>query len=149
MNAAAVLATNHTSFTVGDLDRAITFFTEALGFELLSRAPRDPDAVAAITGLVGAEIVVAFLQAPGHRVELIRYSAPADRSAVWPRPCDVGFSHIAFDVADIDAAIAAAAVHGVTLMGRVHEVDQGPNRGRRVAYLRSPDGFTLEFIGRA
>ena len=37
-----VLATNHTSFTVSDLDRSIAFFTEALGFEILNRAPRDP-----------------------------------------------------------------------------------------------------------
>ncbi len=37
-----VLRTNHTSFTVSDLDRSVAFFTEALGFELMSRAPRDP-----------------------------------------------------------------------------------------------------------
>jgi catechol 2,3-dioxygenase-like lactoylglutathione lyase family enzyme len=34
------LSTDHPSFTVSDLDRADAFFTEALGFPLLSKAPR-------------------------------------------------------------------------------------------------------------
>ncbi len=40
-----VLATNHTSFTVSDLDRTVAFFRDALGFEVTSKAPRDPDAI--------------------------------------------------------------------------------------------------------
>ena len=36
-----VLATNHASFTVSNLDRTVAFFVEALGFEVISRAPRD------------------------------------------------------------------------------------------------------------
>lgn len=38
----AVTATNHTSFTVRDMDRVIALFRDGLGFDPLSRAPRDP-----------------------------------------------------------------------------------------------------------
>ena len=82
MSAFQVLATNHTSFTVSDLDRSIAFFTEALGFEMLNRAPRDPQLVAGITGIAGADIEVAYIQGPGHRLELIQYHGPADRGRV-------------------------------------------------------------------
>ena len=61
-------------------------------------------------------------------------------------PCDVGFAHVAYDVDDIDAAIEAAASHDVHLIGEVAVIDQGPNAGGRVAYLRDPDGVTIEFI---
>ena len=141
-----VLATNHTSFTVSDLDRSVGFFTQALGFELLSRAPRDPAAIRQITGVPGAEMEVAFVQGPGHRIELIQYLAPADKGRVESRPCDTGVAHVAYDVDDIEAAIAAAADHDVQPIGAPYVIDQGPNTACRVAYLRDPDGITIEFI---
>ncbi len=146
MNGFRVLRTNHTSFTVSDLDRATAFFNEALGFEVVSKAPRDPALIESITGVAGANILVVFLQAPGHRIELIQYLDPEDRGRVEARPCDTGFAHIAFDVDDIDAAIAAARPHGVHPIGPPTEIDDGPNRGCRVAYLRDPDGITIELI---
>ena len=45
MNEFKVLGTNHTSFTVSDLERACAFFEAALGFEIVSKAPRDPDLI--------------------------------------------------------------------------------------------------------
>lgn len=141
-----VLSTNHTSFTVSDLGRTVAFFTEALGFELLSKAPRDPGAIEKITGVKGGDVVIAYIQGPGHRLELIEYVGPEDRGSVYPRPCDIGFAHVAYDVDDIEAAVAAAARHDVRVIQDIHTIDAGPNTGRRVAYLRDPDGITVEFI---
>jgi catechol 2,3-dioxygenase-like lactoylglutathione lyase family enzyme len=141
-----VLRTNHTSFTVSDLDRSIAFFRDALGFEVTSKAPRDPRAIEQIVGVRGADIMVAYVRGPDHSLELIQYLAPADRGHVRPRPCDTGFSHVAFDVDDIDAAIDAAGAHGVRPVGTVYTVDKGPNTGNRVCYLRDVDGITIEFI---
>ena len=141
-----VLATNHTSFTVSNLDRTVAFFVKALGFELISRAPRDIDIVSRITGIEGADIDVAYVQGPGHRLELIQYRAPDRRGQVRSRPCDTGFAHVAFDVDDIDAAIAASAPHGVMPIGDPVAIDAGPNKGGRVVYMRDPDEVTIEFI---
>ncbi|MDP6341889.1 MAG: VOC family protein [Alphaproteobacteria bacterium] len=141
-----VLATNHTSFTVSDLDRSIGFFTEALGFELLNRSMRDPKAVEQISGVPGADIEVAYIQGPGHRLELIQYHGPAERGEVVCQPCDTGFAHVAYDVDDVDAAVAAADGHHVRPIGSITVIDKGPNAGGRVVYLRDPDGVTIEFI---
>ena len=137
-----VLGTNHTSFTVSSLDRTIAFFRDCLGFDLVSRAPRDPGLVSRITGVPGAEVTIAFLRGPGHTVELSEYAAPAGRGKVEARPCDVGFAHLALNVDNVDAAVEAAAPFGVTPVA----IDQGPNRGRKVVYLRDADGVTVEFI---
>lgn len=141
-----VLATNHTSFTVSDLERSLAFFREVLGFEVTSKAPRGTEVAEHITGVAGADIVVAYVQGPGHRLELIEYLGPDDRGAVRPRPCDVGFAHIAFNVDDIDAAVEAAAGHGVLPLNPPLTVDRGPNKGGKAVYLRDPDGITIELI---
>ena len=68
MNGFRVLATNHTSFTVSDLDRSIAFFSEVLGFEMVNRAPRDPKLISSITGVPGAGFEVASSRREGGRV---------------------------------------------------------------------------------
>ena len=141
-----VLATNHTSFTVSDLDRSIGFFAEVLGFELLHRGPRDPQFTERVVGVPGARIEVAYLQGPGHRLELIQYHAPKERQVLQSRPCDVGFAHVAFDVDDIDAVLAAAAAYGVEPLNPPQRLDAGPNKGGQVVYTRDADGVTVEFI---
>ena len=146
MNGFRVLATNHTSFTVSDLDRSIAFFSEVLGFEMVNRALRDPKLISSITGVPGADIEVAYIQGPGHRLELIQYHGPSERSQVDSRPCDSGFAHVAYDVDDVDAAVAASAPYQVLPIGEVTVIDKGPNAGRKVVYLRDPDGVTIEYI---
>jgi catechol 2,3-dioxygenase-like lactoylglutathione lyase family enzyme len=141
-----ILRTNHTSFTVSDLDRSLAFFRDALGFEVTSKAPRAPQAIQQITGVAGAEVMIAYVRGPDHSIELIEYTGPDDRGSVRPRPCDVGFAHVAFDVDDIEAVIAAADAHDVRPISEPFVTDAGPNAGGRVVYLRDPDGITLEFI---
>ena len=144
-----ILGTNHTSFTVSNLDRTVAFFRDALGFEVTSKAPRNSALIERITGVDGANVMIAYVRGSGHSLELIEYSGPNDRTAVYPKPCDVGFAHVAYDVDDIDAAIAAAVSHDVKPIGAVTTIDQGPNQGSRVAYLRDPDGIAIEFIEKA
>jgi len=137
---------NHTGFVVTDLDRAIGFFRDLLGFELLSRAPRDPALIGRMTRLPQPGIEIAYLQGPGQRVELIRYATDGIRNFDQPRVYDDGAAHIALDVDDVDAAVAAAAEHGVLPVGETITIDAGPNQGRKVVYLQSAYGLSLEFI---
>ena len=146
MAAIEVTGFNHTNFTVSDLDRAIAFFRDALGFELLSRAPRSPELIGRMTGLPAPDIEVAFVQGPGHRIELIQYRSPPP-GRVEGRLCDAGSAHLALDVGDVRAAVAAAGRFGFALVGEVIAIDAGPNQGREVCYLQDADGVTIEFIG--
>lgn len=143
-----VVGTNHTSFTVSDVNRSVAFFREVIGLELVSMEPRDPAVIAAMTGIEGAEVMVAYLRGQGHTMEMVEYLAPEDREHVRLRPCDVGFVYVAYDVSDLDSVIEAARDHDVKPISPPLTLDKGPNRGSRVAYLRDPDGITLEFVER-
>ena len=143
---AKILDTNHTSFTVSDLDRSIAFFRDVLGFEVTSKAPRAPEVIERVTGIDGARVMIAYVRGPRHSIELIEYSGPDDRTHVRPRACDTGFCHLAYDVTGLDELIEASATHGVTAEGEIITVDQGPNAGARIVYLRDRDGITFELI---
>lgn len=138
---------NHTSFTVASLDRAVAFFRDFLGFELVSRAPRGRSLIERMTAIPGADVEIAFVSGPGHTIELIEYKAPAERGASAARLCDAGAAHIALDVDDVAAAVAGAEAHGFRPVGEIIVIDDGPNRGREVVYLKGPDNFVVEFIG--
>ena len=146
MSGFRVLGTNHTSFTVSDIDRTLAFFRDVLGFPATEKLARDPEMAAAVTGVAGAGITVAFVDAPGHRLEFVEYDNPPDRTKVAGRPCDTGFTHIALDVDDIEAAMTAASEHGFRANGSIQTSDKGPNAGRRIAYTTNGDGLTIEFI---
>lgn len=146
MSKITVFGFNHTAFVVSDLDQTIGFFQELLGFELTSRAPRDNAAIQAMIGLSGVDIEVAYLRGYGHWIELIRYKAPGDRGAALPKIYQDGAGHIALDVEDAEAAVEAAAAFGLRPVGDIVTIDQGPNRGRKVVYLQSEEGLSVEFI---
>lgn len=75
-----IIATDHTGFTVANIDRSLAFWQNVLGFELSHRAHQTGDLAREITGVPGAEISIAVLKAPGHKIELLEYHAPPDKN---------------------------------------------------------------------
>ena len=118
-----------------------------LGFELSHTAHQKGELAQEITGVEGAEIKLAVLKAPGgHKIELLEYLAPADRKRANLRPCDVGSVHVALLVEDLDAVLAQIAASGWKAAGKPQTLKTGPNAGKRVVYVRDPDGTTIEFM---
>ena len=142
----SVTRIDHTGITVRDLEASLAFWRDALGFPLLYRARRDGAYAAGVTGVPGAIIDIAVLGGPGHKIELLQYLAPAERTHCAPRPCDIGSLHLAFDVDDLDAALARLAASGWTPAGTPQVVRGGGREGTRVVYVRDPDGTTLELM---
>jgi catechol 2,3-dioxygenase-like lactoylglutathione lyase family enzyme len=142
-----IIAADHTGFTVSNLERALAFWRDVLGFELSHRPHQTGDLASEITGVPGAEISIAVLKGYGHKIELLEYLAPADRKPhVDLRPCDVGFVHVAFTVDNLDAVVSAIAASGWSAAGKPQTLKSGPNAGKRVVYVRDPDGTTIEFM---
>src|SRR6267143_3799268 len=141
-----ILTADHTGITVSNLERSLAFWRDVLGFELSHRTHQKGELASEITGVPGAEISIAVLKAPGHKIELLEYQAPSDRKRVDLRPCDVGAAHVALTVDDLDAVLDAIAASGWKAAGKPQTLQSGPNAGKRVAYVRDPDGTTIEFM---
>jgi catechol 2,3-dioxygenase-like lactoylglutathione lyase family enzyme len=141
-----IIATDHTGITVTNIERSLAFWRDVLGFEL-SHCPHQTGELASeITGVPDAEISIAVLKGYGHKIELLEYLAPADRKHVDVRPCDVGSAHVAFTVDNLDAVLSAIAASGWKAAGKPQTLKSGPNAGKRVVYVRDPDGTTIEFM---
>src|SRR5207249_326920 len=141
-----IIAADHTGITVTNLERSLAFWQRTLGFELSHRAHHKGALASEVTGVPGAEILIAVLKGYGHKIELLEYLAPADRKRIALRPCDVGSVHVAFTVDNLDAILNTIAASGWKAAGKQQTITAGPNTGKRVVYVRDPDGTTIEFM---
>src|SRR5256714_3964891 len=139
-----VIAADHTGITVSNLERSLEFWQNVLGFEFSHRAHQTSEMASEITGVAGAEIRLAVVKAPGgHKIELLEYLAPPDRKRhVDLRPCDVGSVHLALTVDKLDAVLQKIGESGWKVAGKPQTLSKGPNAGKRVIYVRDPDGTT-------
>jgi glyoxylase I family protein len=142
-----IISADHTGITVLNLERALAFWRDVLGFELSHTAHQTGALATEITGVEGAEIKLAVLKTPGgHKIELLEYFAPVDRKRTNLRPCDVGSVHVALLVHDLDTVLERIADSGWEAAGKPQTLNTGPNAGKRVVYVRDPDGTTIELM---
>jgi catechol 2,3-dioxygenase-like lactoylglutathione lyase family enzyme len=143
-----IVAADHTGITVSSLERSLVFWRDVLGFEFSHSAHQTGELAREITGIANAEIKLAVLKAPGgHKIELLEYLAPSDRKQnIHRRPCDIGSVHVALLVDDLDAVLERVAACGWKAAGKPQTLKSGPNAGKRVVYVRDPDGTTIEFM---
>jgi catechol 2,3-dioxygenase-like lactoylglutathione lyase family enzyme len=143
-----IIAADHTGITVSNLERALDFWRDVLGFEYSHRAHQTGERVEQITGVIGSELKLAVLKTPGgHKIELLEYLAPDDRKQRNDsRPCDLGHVHVALVVDNLDSVLETIAASGWKAAGEPQTLTVGPNAGKRVVYVRDPDGTTIELM---
>jgi catechol 2,3-dioxygenase-like lactoylglutathione lyase family enzyme len=148
MNEFRIITADHTGITVSNLERSLAFWRNVLGFELSHTAHQTGEMAREITGVADAEIKLAVVKAPGgHKIELLEYLARPERKRhVDLRPCDMGSVHVALIVDDLDAILSAINASGWKAAGRPQILQSGPNAGKRVVYVRDPDGTTIELM---
>jgi glyoxylase I family protein len=146
-----IIGADHTGITVSNLERSLAFWRDVLGFELSHTAHQTGELAREITGVAGAEIKLAVLKTSGgHKLELLEYLAPPQRKRhVDLRPCDVGHIHVALLIDDLHAVLERILAYGWKAAGKPQTLKSGPNAGKRVVYVRDPDGTTIEFMQRS
>lgn len=139
----ALLRPHHTAVCVTDFERALRFYTEFLPFQLEGEMDRRSEpALGEVVGLPGAVIRWAMLRLGSYRVELFKYYEPQGRSDARPQ-CDLGYSHFAIEVADVDDVYAQAMAWGYGAASAPRDLRGGRTR---VFYLCEPEGAITEFI---
>jgi len=146
-NSFRIISADHTGITVSNLERSLVFWRDVLGFELSHTAHQTGELAREITGVAGAEIKLAVLKSPGgHNIELLEYLAPPNRKHADVSPCDVASVHVALLVDNLGAVLERISVSGWKAAGKPQTLKTGPNTGKRVVYVRDPDGTTIEFM---
>jgi catechol 2,3-dioxygenase-like lactoylglutathione lyase family enzyme len=142
----AIQRLDHVGIVVDDLTAAIEFFVE-LGLELHGEGSVEGRWVDRVVGLESVRAELAMLQTPdgNGRVELAKFHSPSDTRANRYAPANTpGIRHVAFEIDDIDAAVAGLRARGVELVG---ELERYENR-YRLCYVRGPEGIIVELAER-
>ena len=136
---------NHTSFTVTDMDRSVRFWTEAMGFEARSVSSRTGAWQATVTGVEGAELLIAHLYGHGTHIELVQYFDGAGaRTRLDPNTeCA---AHVCFEVDDIETVWDRLIAEGASPQGQIATVEDGPMAKVKAGYLRDPGGILIELV---
>jgi catechol 2,3-dioxygenase-like lactoylglutathione lyase family enzyme len=79
-------------------------------------------------------------------VELLEYKSPPSDTTAPLNSNNIGASHVAFLVEDIEAKKAELEGRGVTFFSEVNFVDEGVLAGWRWVYFADPDGYPLELV---
>jgi catechol 2,3-dioxygenase-like lactoylglutathione lyase family enzyme len=136
---------NHTSFTVTDIYKSVQFWTAALGFEAQSVSPRSGNWQAKVTGIPGAELLVAHLYGYGTHIEFIQYTEAAGAVARLD-PNMACAAHICLEVTNIEDTWEELTAAGAGSQGEVIAIDNGPMEGLKAGYLRDPNGIIIELV---
>ena len=118
----------HTSITVRNIDESLRFYTEVLGLEFERRRTIPEN---------HAEI--AFVKDPlsGARIELTHWEGKDQFDA------GEQLDHLAFEVADVAATVAAARAAGVRVAKEPFQLTGGTSR---LAFLLDPNDVWIELI---
>ena len=123
---------NHIGIAVRSLDEALPFYRDNLGM-----------AFAGIEEVAGQKVRVAMLQVGESMIELLEPTSDDSPVAKFIEKYGPGIHHIAYEVADIEAAIAALQAAGTRM---IDEKSRGGAHGTRIAFIhpKSSNGVLTE-----
>jgi glyoxylase I family protein len=126
-----ILRTHHVAVICSDYQRSKRFYTDVLGLAVVAEAYR-----------AARDSYKLDLALPdGTQIELFSFPNPPPRPNY---PEARGLRHLAFEVADIGAAVAHLGAHGVA----VEPVRVDEFTGKRFTFFADPDGLPLELYER-
>jgi catechol 2,3-dioxygenase-like lactoylglutathione lyase family enzyme len=137
---------NHHSFTVTSVEKTVAFYREAFGLEVIRISERkDIPSYDTLLGYPKVHIIIALLKHPTEPfvLELVQYlNPPAQPRKGESR--DIGSSHIAYEVPDIDAMHQKVCAAGGSSISPPTDVVRDGRRVARAMYALDPDGIPIE-----
>jgi glyoxylase I family protein len=135
---------HHTAISTPDIDRAIAFYRDLLGFEVLVNGawPRGVESVDTLIGLENSAARMAMLKKGNAMLELFEFESPVPSPGDPQRPVnDHGLTHICLDVTDLNSEYARLRDAGMFFQSA--PVGTGDSCS---VYGRDPDGNVIELM---
>jgi catechol 2,3-dioxygenase-like lactoylglutathione lyase family enzyme len=141
----------HAGVTVSDMERALTFYRDLLGLEIISDGITGGDSARRIWNIEPGKVRVVFLRVPGSDavVELFEFG-DVEKHSASARPQDHGAGHFCLFTDDAEGLHRRALEAGFRSRGgEVVTIDRGPHSGVKAVYLVDPDGYHVELYQKA
>ncbi len=134
---------HHTAISTPNLERALAFYRDLLGLEVVLDGgwPVGSEAADKITNLKDSSARLVMLKAGNAIIEIFQYESPPPKHGDPRRPvCDHGITHICLDVTDLESEYERLKAAGMTF----HCPPQDLGAAIKTTYGRDPDGNVLE-----
>lgn len=134
----------HVGVCVSDLDRALRFYRDGLGFQYEHQLEVAGEPTDTLLRLRATHLRAVYLVRDGVRIELLHFAsppAPPPRARVMNEP---GLTHLSFRVADLDATLAALRGTGERILEET--IIRFPEFGAAACFVTDPDGQLIELV---
>lgn len=139
-----IRAIRHTGLVVADLDRALHFWCDLLGFKVTKQMEESGPHLDAMMGLTGVRVTTVKMAAPdGNLLELLRFHSHPDKPGWEGAPYSTGFTHIALTVDNLDQLVTQLVQEGVRFPA---PPQHSPDGYAKVVYAQGPEGVLLELV---
>ena len=133
---------DHLTISVADIDRALIFYRDILGFQV--DWDRSGLKIAKVVGLPDANARQIMVRGYGLCVELMKYYTPEGKVRTPNRQCDFGLTHFCLSVRNIDEVYRRLLKDGVEFNCPPQEI----RHGVWATYFKDPEGVAIELVER-
>ena len=138
-------AFSHLGICVSDVDRSLRFYCDGLGFEAAEGYDLDDTAMPGLAEALEVDSPVALrsqmITKGPVKIELLAYETPAIVGSPAASRGQVGLTHLAFNVDDIEATAARLVAAGGTILDHT-----AASVGIRILFVADPDGTRIELM---
>jgi len=133
----------HTGIVVVDLEASLYFYRDLLGFQIAKQMEESGDYIDNISSLRNVKVTTVKLTSQsGQMIELLKYhSHPAEQK--MPEICEIGISHIAFTVDNLDIEYKRLKDKGIKFNS---PPQLSPDGYAKVTFCRAPEGTLIELV---
>lgn len=133
----------HTGIVVIDLETSLFFYRDLLGFKIVKQMEETGDYIDNISSLRNVKVTTVKLTSPsGQMMELLKYHSHSEEQNMR-RICEIGISHIAFTVDDLDVEYEKLKDNGVQFNA---PPQLSPDGYAKVTFCRAPEGTFIELV---
>lgn len=138
-------APSHLGLCVASLERSLRFYCDGLGFEKGESFAIGNEYRAALEVEGEVELASQFVRRGALAIELLAYRSPGAIGAPSTRRNQLGFTHLSFEVPDVDAAARRLVACGGRLLPGTR-TGAGDPSAVQIVFLADPDGARIELI---
>jgi len=147
MTVEAINAVGHVGICVADRERSLKFYCEGLGFEVVHSTFIQGATMGRLTGLDDVKMTMTIIRRDGVSLELLHAESPGHVRPSDPSPLNqLGFTHLALWVADLDAAAQGIVEYGGAITESQRAEFDRPEFQARFQMCTDPDGVRIELV---
>ena len=134
----------HTGIVVSNLKASMHFYINLLGFNIVKHMDESGEYIDKMSTLKGVKVTTVKMAVPdGNLIELLYYHHPYTMPKKNRQFCDIGISHIALTVDNLDKEYNALKKKGVVFNA---SPQYSPDGYAKVTFCKDPDGNLVELV---